>query len=649
MLSGSARGKGIYALNSSFSVIENRHLSNIPDVPMSAEDKSYFDGLYYGIQAENTTAQSIKIRNCEFLNYDRIGAYLKNFNALTITTNIFNSYEFMEEAGLYLEGCNAYHVENNKFYDWTFGLIVNNSGPTANEIYRNSFFNNSYSLNAYHTNANLNGSTGLFIHCNKFNNSNTHFDSNILVAEGKIKREQGYLHPTNSQYNVSAANLFSKTMLSGAKSFTTYSSPLDYIYYCNQIGDATDITGFTSTNVTIDQTYRDYTESATCPSGLPGTHLINPDMEISAITGDITGLQNNITSLVDGGNTSVVLQKVQNLKPNNFNKTCAELLNNSPYLSDTVLVTFIQTSVNGHTIAKTNVLLANSPLPENALVELENMNLPMPHKNTIYLYQSGTNPVILKQREIDGLVFQKELLVNDYVRYGLQSDSLAFAKDSLISFLTAENNYQAKCILIPVLIDDEKYNEAQTQINELVYLASSENQLLQSELNDFAELQELIIVTDTCKTNDDYRSVVQSRLDLVERIAYDYDHRCRAQAQTMLTIAGLDEFEPEFIYPVENRYIEVGSPHQIDNENFDLNDLIEVYPNPASKEIWIEYIILKDKPVSKIEIFNIEGQLVLTQPIRSGFGVEQVDISALSEGNYIIKLGEFSKKISVIK
>jgi polyhydroxybutyrate depolymerase len=76
---------------------------------------------------------------------------------------------------------------------------------------------------------------------------------------------------------------------------------------------------------------------------------------------------------------------------------------------------------------------------------------------------------------------------------------------------------------------------------------------------------------------------------------------------------------------------------------------LNIYPNPASKEIWIEYLILKDKPVTKIEVFNIEGKLILTQPIRSGFGIEQIDVSNLSEGNYIIKLGEFSKKISVMK
>jgi hypothetical protein len=53
--------------------------------------------------------------------------------------------------------------------------------------------------------------------------------------------------------------------------------------------------------------------------------------------------------------------------------------------------------------------------------------------------------------------------------------------------------------------------------------------------------------------------------------------------------------------------------------------------------------------MNKIDIYNIEGKLVLTQPIRNGFGVEQVDISQLSEGNYILKLGEFTKQISVIK
>jgi hypothetical protein len=83
--------------------------------------------------------------------------------------------------------------------------------------------------------------------------------------------------------------------------------------------------------------------------------------------------------------------------------------------------------------------------------------------------------------------------------------------------------------------------------------------------------------------------------------------------------------------------------------NFDLNDMIEVYPTPANSEIWIEYLLIEAKPVSKIDIFDVEGKLMLTQSIRNGYGLERVDVSQLSEGNYVLKMGDFSKQISIMK
>ncbi len=84
-------------------------------------------------------------------------------------------------------------------------------------------------------------------------------------------------------------------------------------------------------------------------------------------------------------------------------------------------------------------------------------------------------------------------------------------------------------------------------------------------------------------------------------------------------------------------------------DSFDLNDMIEIYPTPANSEIWIEYLLIDAKPVSKIDIFDVEGKLVLTQSIRNGFGLERLDVSQLSEGNYVLKMGDFSKQISIMK
>jgi hypothetical protein len=162
-------------------------------------------------------------------------------------------------------------------------------------------------------------------------------------------------------------------------------------------------------------------------------------------------------------------------------------------------------------------------------------------------------------------------------------------------------------------------------------------------------LQEIIILADTTYTDEAYLTIVENNLSLLEAIAYNPSHRGSSLAQILLSEAGLAEFEPEIFLPMDNRSMRFSLIEESNTESFDLNDLIEVYPSPASSEIWVEYLMVNDKPVSKIEVYNVEGKLVLSQSIRNGFGLEVIDISQLSEGNYVLKLGEFSKQISVIK
>jgi hypothetical protein len=651
MLSGSSRGKGVEGRNSTFSIIENQGLLNPPDFNILPQNKSVFEGLYYGVYVTNLSAGTATIRNCDFKNYDYMGVYLQNLTAPKVTSNTFDKEQFgvlTKNVGLYLKSCTGYNIENNTFNEGGYGMIVNNSGPNANKVYRNHFNNPYQGLHAYYTNSNTDGSLGVFVQCNDYHNNN---GVQNFIKNGNVKKQQGYFHPQYPQNSESAANQFEITNLvtNSESAFRTswqYSFN-DYKYWCNEPGDNTDITGFTSPNVDVQPTYL-RNDPASCPSKL-GPIAIDYEYEIARRKSDISSLNDNMDEIVDGGSTAQVLQKVQNLRPNNFNKTCTELLNLSPYLSDTVLVTFMQTGVNGHIVAKTNVLAANSPLPPHALAELENMDLPAPHKNYLAQMQTGTNAVVLLKDEIGNIEFNKNLYINEYVSHGLNNDSIPMVKDSVVNFLMNDDYFESKCIVIPILISDARYVDAQTQINELDYLASNQNPDLHAELSEFADLQELIIQMDTTNSSESLLNVVESNLTLLESMAYNPSHRGSSVAQILLSEAGIAEFEPEIFLPMEDRTMRFSIVEDAITENFDLNDMIEVYPTPANSEIWIEYLLIDTKPVSKIDIYDVEGKLVLTQSIRNGFGLERVDVSQLSEGNYVLKMGDFSKQISIIK
>jgi len=651
---GFSSGNGITALNSGFNAIENCHILNAPDVACSQDDKSVFDGLKYGIYAENLYTTPIKVRNCVFNNYRNIGVFIKSATAPVITTNTFSnpvgSGGMAKTAGLYLQGCSAYKIENNTFYDGAIGMVINNSGTYNNTVYRNHFISPLNAFQSYNTNSNADGSEGLFIHCNDYHNNTIQ----NYIRSGNVKKDQGFLSTNPLVTSISAANQFDASHMSYPNAFRTdpgYTDSFNYKYWYNMPNDVTDINGFTSDNVDASAINVTYNTSQTCPSDLPGLHL----EEILSVDGvydiimETSSLISTLNNLIDGGNTQVVLQNVQALKPNNFNKTCNDLLEMSPYLSDTVLVTFMRTNVNGHTVAKTNVLLANSPLPENALSELDVMDLPAPHKTLIRQNQDGTNAVVLKKSEISQLAFEKDQMIGSYLRFGLQNDSLMIRKDSIVDFLINDDNFESKCLVIPILVSDKRYNDAQSQINELEYLATNEKPALQAELSEFAALQEVVIKADTAISDGSLTMLVNNNLSFIEALAYNPSHRGCAQAQTLLSIAGITEFEPELFFPVDNRNLRFSTQKFQISENIDMNDLLEIYPNPASKEVWIEYLIFDDNNVSKIEIFDIEGRLVMTQAIRNGYGIEEIDVSNLREGSYILKIGKYSKKLDVMK
>ncbi|MFH2142066.1 MAG: M43 family zinc metalloprotease [Bacteroidota bacterium] len=661
-LYGDKRGKGIYASNSSFEVTEYCTWAS-PLIPCPNPDRSNFDNLYYGIDARsNSYGTTVKLENCWFKNYGYIGANLKTYSAPVIITNKFYDTDiFTKSTGLYLQNCGAYHVENNTFDNICIGMLINNSHTIPNKVYRNHFSNMHNGFQSLYNNSDATGDQGLFIQCNDYESNNTY----NYIRSGNVKKQQGFDHPTNNLLDISAANQFDAVYLDNPvideAAFKTYDSfySFDYNYYYNKDDDhITDIRDHVSAfhpalqgNVFPQEIDYILDPSEACPSELPYLTAIEAEEELTLRSVEINDLNNILDNLIDGGNTAELLNKVGSIQPNKFNKVCNELLELSPYLSDTVLTAFMQTSVNGHVVAKTNVLLANSPLPPNARNELDNMLLPPPFKQLIEAEQQGTNAVIQKQEEISQLVFDREMVLNSVMRYGLGNDSVPEIIDSLITILENEQRYEAKYTLIPILINLGRYTDAEYQISELEYKASTLSAELQQEIAEYIDLQEILLEIDTIADTSMVNTIISNNLVFLENIAYNPKSLVCGQAQTLLEMAGLAVFEPEMYLPEdENKAMKVTNSenHNITTE-VDFNDCIEVYPNPASDELWIEYIIFNDNTANRLEIFSLDGKSVLKQEIKNTYGIEQVNVSGLSDGNYILKLGKYKKQFNIVK
>jgi hypothetical protein len=69
-----------------------------------------------------------------------------------------------------------------------------------------------------------------------------------------------------------------------------------------------------------------------------------------------------------------------------------------------------------------------------------------------------------------------------------------------------------------------------------------------------------------------------------------------------------------------------------------------LYPNPVN-DGKITITIINTKEGSDISIYSIEGKVVLSQKVQSSS--EKIDIAHLSPGSYIVRIGEYTKKLIV--
>ena len=86
-------------------------------------------------------------------------------------------------------------------------------------------------------------------------------------------------------------------------------------------------------------------------------------------------------------------------------------------------------------------------------------------------------------------------------------------------------------------------------------------------------------------------------------------------------------------------------------DTYNVNELsipnltLKVYPNPVNDILQIEYISLTGS--GTINIYDLQGRKQISIPIKDKMGFEQVDVSSLPTGTYIVTDGELGSKNSI--
>jgi hypothetical protein len=646
-----AGGVGILSRASSFYALTS--LSNLQG--------NQFRNMQAGIFAQGNQIQSF-ISNQSIFENNIIGILAFSTKYAKVTANTFRVREnTYQTGGLGLYFSTKYTVEDNEFSEFennaipngngnTYGIVVNNSGKDNNEIYRNTFKNlkvggqsegnNATSLANNNPLIGINFKmTGLRWTCNTF--ISDIYKADLTVASGaRINFHQGVangggVNGTFQQRLFGAArNSFSMVGESTSNIQHDLMAPLTaqsfsyaHLYDLNHTPDAY------SSIVSLDGVEWNNNPMYMVQNGCPkrkisfvSTKIVDSKRQLDSLDLILTDL--NAKLLL--GLNEVLLNRVNTVS--NISTVKNELLAASPYLSDEILLSYLNRNPSAGHVKE--VLVANSGLSDLVREKLASMSLPNGIRNQINQHQnklSGRTQTVWERNYQESV---REIIFNELIATLLAEivDEQSFER--LISILKENNDLETIKTLREIYLskgDDEKIAEYKQIIFEDVRVDQKYKEVI--------EIEKDIRFNESIEKELREHPVKKARLEEISQEATELTptetvSESKAKAKTLLEIADkiaqINEFEE--VMPATSGFSLESTTSEISEDLV----LSSVYPNPTRGELFIDFPTQEDGTLF-ITVYTIGGQLVERFVLENTNG-ERIDLSHLTKGLYLVDI-----------
>ncbi|MCF8368977.1 MAG: T9SS type A sorting domain-containing protein [Bacteroidales bacterium] len=659
------RGKGILSYESQYQVDGNCDSQQSP-CPDSLITPSRFNDLYFGIDALFTTSNKfIDVRNSEF-NENYRGLNASAMTAGRITSNYFDIDQPFEEdggCGLYLDNCTGYWVEENTFTHSTgdtegLGIVVNNSGSAANEIYRNEFTNLEQGIEAM--NQNKGRVTGLQIRCNDFEDC----DFDIFVAEPLFSGTgvAPYQGVNGTDPEDMAGNLFYIPSPTPNGDYDDLNNEADYFYYVypTNPGSGSEDSrpvDYDSTSVgVIEKPITggwDYDDG--CPSqissGGGGTKSSGSGYkdELIYYTGQVEALETTLQELIDGGNTMALNMEVEFSTPPETVEVYNELMGEAPFVSETVVETSIEKEDVLPNAMIRDVMVANphSATSDELLDKLDERTVPMPDYMKAQVLTAREVQTIKSELEskLAGYKLKQAMALNGVVREYL-SDTInpERASDSLVSLYESFSDKQVKHKLAMLHLQRGEYTAGTNVLDAILeeYVLSEEELVVHNTMVDYYNLVKGIKQvgrTEMEATEEEIGQLLDIEL-YGTGIAGSYARNA---------LIALDEME--YLAPIQLPDLTKSAKEMEDYleiMNSQPPSRLEAFPNPSKDYVIIHYLMEKESD-GIIEIKDVNGILVETVIINKVQDQVTVKTEGWKPGMYIATINIIGNSIESIK
>jgi len=659
--------------------------------PCNDWDKNHFEGLNYGIRAMNTSPdRTLSISTSEFENVYR-GIFLSGVSNATIILNEFEipdintlysstytePYTDKESYGLYLNECNAYIVEENVFESFsssgytseTYGVIVNNSHEPPNEIYNNDFDDLECGILGVNDNRSIPGQaqfTGLKIKCNNIISTYKDIDVRNTTQSGSairgLSEYQGY--ENGDDETAPAGNRFTQNCSPGSFLTDFDNDHGEFITYYHHGGDASNgdrwVPKCYSDNILLEPVPVNFDESSACPTNFDNG---SGGLSLSELYSELdTELQQKNSSILiyniwkDGGDTEQLELEVELALPPESYELYNELIGESPYLSDDVLIAAIENEDVLTSLMIKLIMIANpqSTRSDGVMDALYSRVNPLP-ESWIDEIISGT--AYASQLEKLEATYSQDnheyiMILNDIKSLLLQDTIFSWKKDSLINLLLQQDDLYSKYELATFRLKDGDTTGMDNVLSNIPYNFDLDEEQ-QVNHQDYVNILNIFktMKRDTISIFD----LDSIGIDTLENIAATCLHYPAAWARAVLEKRAND---------IEDRYREeipdylgggqrMEAPYRNTPPREDYSQF-KIYPNPAREYFALEYNVQKLYFELSLIIIDITGKKVYSKLLSGQKSQSLISLADFKSGLYMVNLigdGTIikSEKLSILK
>jgi hypothetical protein len=477
--------------------------------------------------------------------------------------------------------------------------------------------------------------TGLCYKCNEFYDNGS--DLAVVDTEKElpigIKTYQG----AYGNDSTPAGNIFSQQSNSFHINNRAADVEMKYLYH----GKSNTVPLFWLIPLSIDNVY---------PIGVPGVYYdkskscvtwigkpVDPEEKMLSDYNTSVEAENqvreSIFTLQDGGSTEETLIDISTSGPQDSYILSQDLLNISPYLSDTTLNEIAEDEFVLDNSLVRDILVSNPHAGKSSkiLSKIENRFNPMPDEMFLEILESSENigpyEQLLESFENYNSIRYKKFdeLVDFYTSDYENPNSL----QKLINLVNSDNSIYADLVLIKHFVAKGFLNEATSRVNSLNSRFSTfENiTLLQGQIGEFLTIHALL--SDTIGIDSTNMASLQS-------IALNGEYPVNTWASNLISfIDGTSTLET-YVLPTPGELRSTRVRPISSKRNY--SGALTIYPNPAKDYFIATYNTSNEATNKKIVVRSLDGKIMLESNVVGSNNSKTIYLERLTTGTYIVEL-----------